>query len=189
MRNLKIAGVVALAGVAAACGLVAPRMTPYAYPRYGFTADFPAPPKLSDTTDPGTGVRVIVLDAQSPGRDFAVSVTDVDPKRDIDSLVDDASAAMAKGVGGEVTYRTYCATAEGALGRELVIAKNGRRAVRARYYSAGGRFYILTAESALGMNPVAESTDTDPTIGSGDDADPVVKDFLISFHLTPPARS
>jgi hypothetical protein len=178
MRYLNLAIVIASASLAASCGL-APRMTTYAYPNYGFTADFPSPPTVEDTTNPQNGAHITVLGSQSLGRDFAISVTEVDPARDIDELVDGASQAMAKGVGGEVTYRTTCATAEGALGRELVISKNGRRAVRARYYLSGARFYILTAESALSV----------PNAESGPDDDPAVKAFLTSFHVTPAAKS
>ena len=156
---------------------------------YGFSADFPAAPTVEDTTNPQNGARITALDAQSLGRDFAVTVTEVDPARDIDELVDDASQPMAKMVGGAVTYRTSCATAEGVLGRELVISKNGRRAVRARYYLSGARFYILTAESRMGVNPVAESTDTDPGAESGTDDDPAVTHFLTSFHVMPTAKS
>lgn len=91
-------------------------------------------------------------------------------------------------VGGEVTYRTTCATAEGVLGRELVISKNGRRAVRARYYLSGARFYILTVESAVTV-PLAKSTDVDPNARSGTDDDPAVTHFLTSFHVMPTAKS
>ena len=188
-RLFNLAAIIASASVtAASCGF-APPMTTYTYPKYGFAADFPAPPKVQDTTNPQNGAHITVLDAQSLGRDFAITVTDVDPARDIDGLVEDASQAMAKIASGEVTYRTYCATAEGVLGRELAISKNRRRAVRARYFLSGARFYILTAKSALGVNPVAESTGVDPTTESGADDDPAVKDFLTSFQVTPAAKS
>jgi hypothetical protein len=186
MRYLKLAAVIACASLAASCGL-APRMTTYTYPKYGFSVDFPAAPTVDDTTDPQSGVHLTALDSQSPGRDFAITFTAADPTRDIDELVDGASQAMAKLVGGEVTYRTTCATAEGALGRELVISKNGRRAVRARYYLSGARFYILTAESAVRV-PVARSTDVDPN-DSGTDDDPAVTHFLTSFHVMPAAKN
>jgi hypothetical protein len=187
MRYLSLAAVIASASMVASCGL-APSMTTYAYPKYGFSVDFPAAPTVDDTTDPQSGVHLTALDSQSLGRDFAITITKADPARDIDELVDGASQAMAKGVGGEVTYRTTCATAEGALGRELVISKNGRRAVRARYYLSGARFYILTAESAVAV-PVAKSTDLDPNAGSGTDDDPAVTHFLTSFHVMPTAKS
>lgn len=188
MRCLNLAAVIAAASLVASCGLTPP-MTTYAYPKYGFSVDFPAAPTVDDTTNPQTGVHITALDSQSLGRDFAITVTEVDPTRDIDELVDAASQPMAQAVGGEVTYRTPCATAEGALGRELVISKNGHRAVRARYYLSGARFYILTAESAAGLNPVAESTDADPSADSPKDEDPAVTAFLTSFHLLPAARS
>jgi hypothetical protein len=187
MRYLNLAAVIVSASLAASCGIP---MKAYDYPNYGFTADFPAPPKVEDTTIAQNGAQIIVLDAQNLGRDFAITVTDVDPARDLDALVEDEAQAMAKAVGGEVTYRTYCSTAEGVLGRELVIRKNGDRAVRARYYRSGGRFYILTAKSAMGLNPGAiDSTPVDPSTESGKDSDPAVNDFLTSFHVTPAAKT
>jgi hypothetical protein len=186
MRYLNLAVVIASASLAASCGL-APRMTTYTYPKYGFSVDLPAAPTVEETTDPQSGVRLTALDSQSLGRDFAITFTAADPARDIDELVDRASQAMARMVGGEVTYRTTCATAEGALGRELVISKNGRRAVRARYYLSGARFYILTAESAVAV-PLARPTDVDPN-GPGTDDDPAVTHFLTSFHVMPTTKS
>jgi hypothetical protein len=188
MRYLDLAAAVASASLAASCGF-APPMTTYDYPKYGFTADFPAPPKVTDTINRQNGSHVIVLDAQSLGRDFAVTVSDVDPTRDIDALADDASEAMAKNVDGEVTYRTTCATAEGALGREHVISKDGRREVRVRFYRSGARLYVLTAKSSMGLSPVAEAADVDPSTESGTDNDAAVRGFLTSFHVTPVAKS
>jgi hypothetical protein len=159
-------------------------MKTYDYPDLGFSADFPSPPTVKAATDPRNGARTTVIDSRSFGRDFAVTITQVDPKRDIDELVEEASQSTIKIVGGEVTYRTYAATAEGALGRELVISKDGRRTVRARYYRSGDRFYILTAKSSMGLNPTAESTGEDPAGASGTDEDPGVTAFLTSFHVT-----
>ena len=186
MRSLKLAAVIAAASLAASCGL-APPMTTYTYPNYGFSVRFPAAPTVDETTDPRSGVHLTALDSQSLGRDFAITFTAADPTLDIDELVDGASTAMAKMVGGEVTYRTTCATAEGVLGRELVISKNGRRAVRARYYLSGARFYVLTAESAVAV-PLARPTDVDPN-GPGTDDDPAVTHFLTSFHVMPTTKS
>jgi hypothetical protein len=76
-------------------------MTTYDYPEQGFTIDFPAAPKVEDKTDPQTGARLIVIDSKSLGRDFAVTVTAVDPKRDIDILVEDMAQAIAKTIGGK----------------------------------------------------------------------------------------
>ncbi len=184
MRYLNLAAVIASASLAASCGL-APSMKTYDYPNLGFTADFPSQPTVKAATDPRTGAPTTVIDSQSLGRDFAITVTKVDPKRDIDQLADDASQATAKIVGGEVTYRTYAATPEGAMGREQIIGKNGGRAVRARYYLSGDRFYSLTAKSVMGLNPTAESSGEDTSAESPTDEDPGVKAFLTSFHVTP----
>ena len=74
------------------------------------------------------------------------------------------------------------------LGRELVISKDGREEVRARYYLSGARFYILTAKG-MGFSSAIDPTDVDPSIESGTDNDAGVRHFLISFHLTPAANS
>jgi hypothetical protein len=180
MRHLNLAVVIASASLAAACA--PPPMTTYDYPKYGFTADFQAPPKVTDTINAQSGAHVIVLDAKSFGRDFAITVTDVDPKRDIDALVDDASEAVAKAGGGAATYRTTVATAEGALGREMVFSKDGRCEARVRFYRSGPRFYVLTAKG-MGLSPVTDPGDVDPCIGAPSDSDRAVTAFLTSFHL------
>jgi hypothetical protein len=96
---------------------------------------------------------------------------------------------MIKANGGVVSYRTYCATAEGVLGREEAISKNGQLAVRVRFYLSGTRFYILTATSNRGLNLVRESSDEDPNAQSGHNADPAVTRFMTSFHLTPATKA
>jgi hypothetical protein len=82
-----------------------------------------------------------------------------------------------------VTYRTFAAAPESALGREMVISKDNRPVVRARFYRSGARFYILTAKSDIGLSPVIEPTDVDPATESGSDNDPAVTHFLTSFHV------
>ena len=69
MRYLSLATVVATASLTASC---APPMTAHDYPKYGFAADFPTPPKVNDTTDPKTDRHTTVFDSQSLGRDFSV---------------------------------------------------------------------------------------------------------------------
>jgi len=183
MRSVNLAAVVASASLAASCGF-APPMTTYDYPQYGFSVDFPAPPKVTDKVAPGTGAHVIVVRSQSVGRDFAVTITQVDSKIDIDSLADPASDAMAKVVDGKVSYRTYVATAEGALGREHVVAKDGREEMRVRFYRSGSRFYTLIAKSHWGLAAVTDPSENDPSIESGTDKDAGVRVFLGSFHVT-----
>ena len=60
MRYLNLAAVIASASVAAACGL-APSMTTYTYPKYGFTADFPAPPKVDDASNPQNSAHITAI--------------------------------------------------------------------------------------------------------------------------------
>ena len=185
MRYLNLAAVIASASLVASCGLP---MTTYPYPKYGFTVDFPSAPKMKDRINPQNGAHITVLESRRLGRDFEITFTDV-PPRDIDALVDDMSRAMVRTVGGQVTYRTECATPEGVFGRELVFSKGGRRAVRARFYLSGARFYMLTAKSVAGLNPTPEEESVDPATESGKDEDPAVTDFLSSFHLTPAPKS
>jgi len=185
MRYLNLAAVIASASLAASCGLP---MTTYPYPKYGFTVDFPSAPKMKDTINPQNGAHITVLESRRLGRDFEVTFTDVAP-RDIDALVEDMSQAMTRLVGGQVTYRTECATPEGVFGRELVFSKGGRRAVRARFYLSGARFYMLTAKSVAGLSPAAEEEGVDPSTESGKDEDPAVGQFLNSFHVTPAPKS
>jgi len=141
------------------------RMKDYDYPALGFSVSFPAPPERTDVPATPSQPAEVLIGAASGARDFAVSVAEVaDPSRDVDSLDEDAAARMAKAMGGEAGNLTYAATPEGLLGRELVITKSGRSVAKIRLYVAGGRFYILVAKSALGVD------------------DPAVDDFLTSFH-------
>jgi hypothetical protein len=153
-------------GLLAAC--VPPtRMQPYDYPALGFSVSFPAPPDRTDVPATPSQTAEAVIGVKSGPRDFAVTVAELaDPSRDLDSLAEDAAARMAKSMGGEASNLAYAATPEGLLGRELVINKGGRSVAKIRIYVAGGRFYILVAESALGVD------------------DPAVDDFLTSFHAT-----
>jgi hypothetical protein len=153
----------------AACAPPAP-LTAYDFPALGFSASFPAKPEQTDEPLPGGGDEVGV-DGQAAARDFAVTITEVDPGRDIDALSETASQAMAKRIGGEAEHPTYCATAEGLLGRELILDKNGQPAIKVRFYLVGARFYIMIARSDFGVQ------------------DPAVDDFLTSFHAGKPAAT
>lgn len=148
----------------AACVPRAP-MKDYDYPALGFSVSFPAPPERTDVPATATQPAEVLLGAESGPRDFAVSIAEVaDPSRDLNSLAEDAAARMAKGLGGAASNLAYAATPEGLLGREVVITKSGQSVAKIRLYVAGGRFYILVAKSALGVD------------------DPAVDDFLTSFH-------
>jgi hypothetical protein len=153
-------------GLLAACAPPA-RMQPYDYPALGFSVSFPAPPSRTDVPATSSQTAEVLIGAESGPRDFAVSIAEVaDPSRDLDSLDEDAAARMAKAMGGEASNLTYAATPEGLLGRELVIKRSDKAVAKIRLYVAGGRFYILVAKSALGVD------------------DPAVDDFLTSFHAT-----
>ena len=159
-----------------ACKLPRPPMKSYDYPALGFSVSFPAPPKLSNDPASADGSPAsVTVESGDGARDFAISITNApDPSEDIDAATTASAAAMAKGLGAEPGVRTYAATAEGVMGREFVLSKNGRAAAKVRLFLAGGRFYVLAGKSLAGVD------------------DPAVDDFLSSFHVTatpPPSNT
>jgi hypothetical protein len=163
-RCWTIVAILALALVGAC--IPHPQMTAYDYPALGFSVSFPAPPDRNDVPGSENQPAMTTIGAKTDLRDFAVTVSEVaDPSRSLDSLADEATARMAKALGGESSM-TYAATPEGLLGREVAVDRDGKRLAKIRIYLAGGRLYILVAESSLG------------------EADPAVDDYLTSFHAT-----
>jgi hypothetical protein len=156
--------VVGLAGLAlAACAPPAP-MKSYDFPALGFSAAFPDQPTVTYAPAAADSGHQVSVGAEGGGRDFAVSIADADPSRDIDDLTDAAAAAMAKGIGGEASDKAYCATPEGLLGRELILSRHGEPFADVRLYKVDARFYIMVAKSVFGPK------------------DSEVQDFLTSFH-------
>jgi hypothetical protein len=144
-------------------------MRDYAYPVWGFSASYPAPPKLTDTpaAADGSSARTFVAETVSGGRDFGVSVNDATGStKDIDALTDALIPMMTKGFDAVAGAKAYAATAEGALGREVLFSKNGRPYMDVRMFLANDRFYVVTASSNFGMD------------------DPALKAFMASFRIT-----
>jgi hypothetical protein len=150
----------------------APPMKDYAYPMWGFVADFSAPPEATETP-PGPGKpHALLLESKQAGRDFVVSVMEgVRPGVTIDEIAPAYARQAATAMGGEVGPETYASTGEGVLGREYAITKGGKPYFTVRSYLANGRFYEIGAQSVLGPD------------------DPAVKTFLDTFRITaaPPA--
>jgi hypothetical protein len=146
-----------------------PPMKPYDYPQFGFRASFPSPPKITDRPGwpDGSEVHADIVESSGGGRDFAVWVGDVSRANlSIDELTDGAAKHVADGLGGEPGVRTYVATSEGVMGREVPIKKQGAIFVNMRVFLAGGRFYEVVGNSSMGPD------------------DPAVRAFLDSFHVT-----
>jgi hypothetical protein len=157
--------------VLAACKPV-PAMKEFAYPAWGFVASFWAPPQLTETPASPEQPHTLLLESKEAGRDFAVSVMEgVRPGVSIDQIGPDYVQRAAKAMDDEVGAETYTSTAQGVLGREYALTKNGKPDATIRAYLANGRFYEVAAQSPLGPD------------------DPAVKDYLDRFRITtaPPA--
>lgn len=158
---------VILVALAALAACRAPPMKDYAYPKWGFVADFWAPPEATETPAGPGQLHSLLLDSRQAGRDFGVMVTEgIRPDVNIDEIGPDAAHRFAVAVGGEVGPETYAATGQGLLGREYAITKNGKPFATVRTFVSKGRFYAVGAQSVLGPD------------------DPAVKDFLDLFRIT-----
>ncbi len=168
MRRLIVLPLLAAALVTTSCGLTKPATKEYAYPDWGFKVSFEAPPQVTNKPETAQEPRSLVLETDTGGRDFAVDANDAPNVTDIDQLTDAAIPFMLQDVkGGQVGTRTYVATFEGLMGRQLDITAPGQPTIRVRIFLAGGRAYTLVAKSAFGAE------------------DPAVSDFLYSFHVLP----
>jgi hypothetical protein len=157
----------ALLAILAACA--PPHTQTYDNAAWGFRADFEEPPVVREApaTPDGTHPRNFLAESTANGRDLAVSVTDASlTKKDIDELSTEAEPMIAKSMGGDPGPKAYVATAEGTLGREFAIMKNGSPMMMVRVFLANGRYYQIGAKSVLGVD------------------DPAAKAFLDSFHIT-----
>jgi hypothetical protein len=155
-----------------ALGLASCTATPlkdYGYPIWGFRASYPAPPKITDTpaAADGSSAHTFVAEAVTGGRDFGVSVNDASGStKDVDALSDVLIPMMTKGFDAVAGTKSYVATADGVLGREVLFRKNGRPYIDVRMFLANDKLYVVTASSDFGMD------------------DPALKAFLISFRIT-----
>jgi hypothetical protein len=163
---------VILAALAALAACRAPPLKDYAYPKWGFVADFPAPPEVTETAAAPGRPHALLLESKDAGRDFVVSVGEgVRPDVTIDQIGPDYARRAAKAMGGEVGPESYASTGQGVLGREYAITKDGKPFATIRAFVANDRFYEIGAQSLLGPD------------------DPAVKNFLDLFRITsaPPA--
>ena len=158
---------VVLLSLVALAACRAPPMKDYAYPKWGFVADFWAPPEATETPAGPGQLHTLLLDSQKGGRDFAVSVVEgIRPDVTIDQIGPDLTRQEAQKMGGEVGPETYASTGQGVLGREYAITKNGKPFATVRAFLANGRFYQIAAQSVFGPD------------------DQAVKDFLDLFQIT-----
>jgi len=173
MRVLLILAATLAAVCLGACKAPPPATKEYAYPAWGFRISFQSPPKVTDApAQPDGTPRSFNAEADGGGRDFAINANDApDNGKTIDALADSAAELIAKELKAETTIKTYAATTEGVMGRQFDVTDGGRPVARVRVFLAGGRFYVLAAKSAYGLE------------------DPAVDDFLYSFHASSAAAT
>jgi hypothetical protein len=158
---------VVLVALAALAACKAPPMKDYAYPKWGFVADFSAPPEATETPAKPGQMHSLLLESKAAGRDFVVAAWEgIRPDVTIDQIGPDLSGRAAKAMGGELGPETYASTGQGVLGREYAITRNGKPFATIRSFLANGRFYEVAAQSVLGPD------------------DPAVKDYLALFRIT-----
>jgi hypothetical protein len=139
----------------------------YSYPAWGFAASFPGEPTATDKPASADGAQPhsFQLESSVASHDFVVAATDGSASsKSADEVLSEVPDAIAKGVGGTVTSRTYIATGQ-VVGREALIDKPGQATLRVRIYVLNKHLYQVAAQSALGPK------------------DPEVVEFLDSFHF------
>ena len=165
MRVPSVAAAILLAAlVLDGCNLATPAAKDYAYPAWGYKISLPGTPVETKQPGPPKAERV---EASTDGRHFAVWAADVsNTGMSLDDLAKAASGFIAKQMGATAGVPAYAATGDGVMGREYQLTASGKWRATLRVFLAGGRFYEVIGSSA-----------------SGED-DPVLKDFLSSFHTT-----
>jgi len=138
----------------------------YVYPAWGFEASFQAPPATKDDpAGPDGSPHNFLAEAHTHDYDFVVTAFDArNDQRGVDAFADSVGPGLAKAVGGEAQVKTYVATFENLMGRQILIEKDGKPFATMRVFQAGGRYYEVVAVSNYGPS------------------DPAVDDFLYSFH-------
>jgi hypothetical protein len=166
MRVFPVTAVILTAFAIAACKPAPLPVKEYVYPSWGFKASFQTPPAITDqpASADGSTPHNFLAEAHTHDYDFVVTAFDVSAQPDIDTLSDDLGSRLAKYVGGQVAGKTYVATFENLMGREIQISKDGKPFATMRVFVAGDRFYQVVAVSNFGPS------------------DPAVDDFLYSFH-------
>ena len=167
MRLFRLAGVILTAFALAACKPAPLPVKEYVYPSWGFKASFQTPPAIKDepASADGSTPRTFLAEAHTHDYDFVVTAFDIAQAHpDLDALSDDLGSRLAKALGAQVDGKTYVATFENLMGREIQFSKGGLPFATMRVFVAGGRFYQVVALSNFGPS------------------DPAVSDFLYSFH-------
>jgi hypothetical protein len=165
MRRLAALAVFCAVLAAVACSVPPPKE--YDYPAWGFRISLRTPPKVTEEAASASMPHNLLVEADAAGRDFVVSAGEMaGSTKNLDDLAHAAPPLIAQKLGGEIGPMTYTATAEGVVGREIAITKDGHPAATLRLFLSNGRFYEVAAQSVLGAD------------------DPEVKDFLDSFHIT-----
>jgi len=166
MRALPAAAVILTALAIAACRPAHLRVKEYVYPAWGFKASFQTPPVIKDepASADGSTPHNFLAEAHTHNHDFAVTACDCFGHTDLDALSNDLGSRLATGMGGQMEGKTYVATFEDLMGREIQFNKDGKPYATVRVFQAGGRSYQVLAVSNYGPS------------------DPAVDDFLYSFH-------
>jgi hypothetical protein len=159
--------VVLAAFAVAACKPTRLPVKEYAYPAWGFKASFQTQPVIKDepASADGTTPHNFLAEAHTHDDDFVVTACDCSQNpADIDGLSDYLGQHFATGVGGKVEGKTWVATFENLMGREIRISKDGKPYATIRVFAAGNRSYQVIAVSNYGPS------------------DRAVIRFLYSFH-------
>jgi hypothetical protein len=167
MRVSPVVAVILTAFAIAACRPARLPVKEYVYPSWGFKASFQTPPVIKDepASADGSTPHNFLAEAHTHDDDFVVTACECSQApTDLDGLSDYLGAHFAKGVGGQVEGKTYVATFENLMGREVQISKGGKPFATLRVFAVGGRSYQVVAISNYGPS------------------DPAVSDFLYSFH-------
>jgi hypothetical protein len=148
-RSLRWAASIALAAAIMSNAAAAEDWKQYSYPEAGFGVQFPAPPKVEDSsyrTGDGTTVGARLYSLTQGSNRFAVTVADFSNKPATDSAVVD-QAVKALSQNGEIRMNIE-ARVNRQFGRQLsVIGKDGSRTVAAIFF-ANKHLYLLTATSS-----------------------------------------
>jgi hypothetical protein len=170
MRALPAAAVVLTALVLSACRPAHLPVKEYVYPAWGFKASFQTAPVTKDEPGAGSSPHNFLAEAHTHDYDFVVTAFDApDGRPDLDTFADGVGPSLAKAMGGEAQVKTYVATFENLMGRQIQIDKDGKPFATMRVFQTGGRLYEVLAVSNLGPS------------------DPAVDDFLYSFHAIDPS--
>jgi hypothetical protein len=150
MRSVVIAAVAAgLLALSACKAGPAAAPTAYANAAWGFSVSFHGAPKVTETpaTADGKTDHVLVVENTAGGRDELVRAIDGSGSTSSDDdALSSAPAALAKAVGGTLGPITYSATGK-VVGREFLLNRTDKPAMRVRVFVANRRLYEIIAQA------------------------------------------